>query len=373
MPGFAGKKQVTQRDALGVGAVYACVNKIAGTIASLPFNVYRVTGDRREIDRTHPAFKLLGEEPQPQQTAFQFLETIIAHTLIYGKGYAIIQRDRAAVPVSLSIVHPDDVEAYTDENGVHFAVREFGFVDLADMFCLSCLHGLSPVRLHADSLGTLRNAESFAGDFFANGGQMTGILTSDTPIKAEQAAEIVKQWRGGEQGGTKILPFGLNYQRISLRPDEAQYIESRKFGVIEVARIFNVPPIMIQAEEAASYQGSAAYDLFFSKHTIAPWIAKIEQEIRLKLFAPSERANFNASFDLRGLMRGDLASRSAYYAQMLTAGVLNIDEVRREENRDPVPGGIGSHHLVQVNQLTLDHIDEFSRNISGGDELSEQG
>lgn len=373
MPNFAGKHRVSERDALAIGAVYACVSKIAGTIASLPFNVYRVTGDRREMDPAHPAFQLIADTPQPQLTPFAFLETIVAHTLIYGKGYAIIQRDRGAAPVSLSIVHPDDVEAYTDENGLHFTVREFGFVDAADMFCLSCMHGLSPIRLHADSLGTLRNAEDFAGDFFANGGQMTGILTSDTPIRAEQAQEIVKQWHGGAQGGTKILPFGLNYQRISLRPDEAQYIESRKFGVIEVARIFNVPPIMIQAEEAASYQGSAAYDLFFAKHTIAPWVARLEQEIRAKLFTSADRATHICSFDMRGLMRGDLAARSAYYSQMLSAGVLTIDEVRREENRDPVPNGIGRHHLVQVNQLTLDHIDEFSRNLSGGDELPDEG
>lgn len=371
MPNFHGKHRVAERDALAIGAVYACVSKIAGTVASLPFNVYRVAGDRREMDGEHPAFRLLADSPQPQMTPFEFFETIVAHALVYGKGYAIIQRDRAAVPVSLSIVHPDDVESYKDENGLHFTVREFGFVDAADMFCLSCLHGLSPIRLHADSLGTLRNAEAFAGDFFGNGGQMTGILTSDTPIRAEQAQEIVKQWHGGSQGGTKILPFGLNYQRISLRPDEAQYIESRKFGVIEVARIFNVPPIMIQAEEAASYQGSAAYDLFFAKHTVAPWVRRLEQEIRAKLFTTAERSTHLCAFDLRGLMRGDLAARSAYYSQMISAGVLSIDEVRREENRDPVPGGIGRHHLVQVNQLTLDHIDEYSQTIAGRDQLSE--
>lgn len=373
MPNFAGRARVSERDALGVGAVYACVSKIAGTIASLPFHVYRVSGDRREIDRDHPAFELLAESPQPNMTAFQFFESLMAHVLIYGKGYAIIERDRSAAPVSLSIVHPDDVEPHKDERGLFFVVDGFGYVDAADMFCLSCLHGLSPVRLHADSLATLRNAEDFAGDFFANGGQMTGILTSDTPIRAEQAAEIVKQWQSGGQGGTKILPFGLNYQRISLRPDEAQYIESRKFGVIEVARIFNVPPIMIQAEEAASYQGSAAYDLFFSKHTIAPWVARIEQEIRRKLFTAQDRKTHLANFDLRGLMRGDLASRSAYYAQMLTSGVLTIDEVRRELNLDPVAGGIGAQHLVQVNQITLDRVDEFSQSIAGNDQLSEEG
>lgn len=367
MPNFHGRNRVQERDALAIGAVYACVTKISGSIAALPFNVYRIQGNRRELDNTHPAAELLSHSPRPGQTPFAFFETIVAHALIYGKGFAIIQRDRAANPVSLSIVHPDDVEYYKDETGEGYAVREFGFVDDADMFCVKCMHGLSPVRLHADSLGTLRNAEDFAGEFFANGGQMTGILTSDTPIRAEQAQEIVKQWQGGTQGGTKILPFGLNYQRISLRPDEAQYIESRKFGVIEVARIFNVPPIMIQAEEAASYQGSAAYDLFFAKHTIAPWVTRIEQEIRSKLMTTPERNTHVARFDMRGLMRGDQAARSAYYSAMLSSGVMTIDEVRREEDRDPVPNGYGKQHLVQVNQLNLENVPEYSQKIAGNE------
>ncbi len=186
MPNFHGKHRVAERDALAIGAVYACVSKIAGTVASLPFNVYRVAGDRREMDAEHPAFRLLADSPQPQMTPFEFFETIVAHALVYGKGYAIIQRDRAAVPVSLSIVHPDDVESYKDENGLHFTVREFGFVDAADMFCLSCMHGLRrPIARrqprHAAKCGSVRRR------FFGNGGQMTGILTSDTPIRAEQA------------------------------------------------------------------------------------------------------------------------------------------------------------------------------------------
>ena len=367
MPNFNSKHRVQERDALGIGAVYACVSKISGTIAALPFEVFRIEGNRRELDAAHPAAELLAQSPQPGMTPFAFFETIVAHALVYGNGFAIIQRDRAAVPVSLSIVHPDDVEYFKDETGHGYAVREFGFVDDADMFCLKCMHGLSPVRLHSDSLGTLRNAENFAGEFFGNGGQMTGILTSDTPIRAEQAQEIVKQWHGGSQGGTKILPFGLNYQRISLRPDEAQYIESRKFGIIEVARIFNVPPIMIQAEEAASYQGSAAYDLFFAKHTIAPWVCRIEQEIRNKLMTKAERQTHVARFDMRGLMRGDQAARSAYFSAMLSSGSMTIDEVRRAENLDPVPNGFGAQHLVQVNQLNLEQVPEYSKKIAGNE------
>ena len=158
MPNFNTRQRVQERDALGIGAVYACVSKIAGSIAALPFNVYRIEGNRRELDNGHPAAELLAHSPQPGLTPFAFFETIVAHALIYGKGFAIIERDRAAMPVSLSIVHPDDVEYYRDETGHGYAVREFGFVDDADMFCVKCMHGLSPVRLHSDSLATLRNA-----------------------------------------------------------------------------------------------------------------------------------------------------------------------------------------------------------------------
>ncbi len=128
-------------------------------------------------------------------------------------------------------------------------------------------------------------------------------------------------------------PVRLNYQRISLRPDEAQYIESRKFGVIEVARIFNVPPIMIQAEEAASYQAVPRM-ICFSQNT--PLRRGCVSRTGNSREAVHDSRTFDAFVRVRfaRLMRGDLAARSAYYSQMISAGVLSIDEVRREENRD---------------------------------------
>ena len=158
------------------------------------------------------------------------------------------------------------------------------------------------------------------------------------------------------------MPFGFKYQRISISPDEAQFIETRKFQAEEICRIFSVPPALVQLPSQTTYSNTEQQNLMFSRHTIVPWTQRIEQEIDRKLIASYDRPQIYTKFKLSDLQRGDSAARANYFTQMLQSGVLSINEVRAEEQLNPIEGG--SVHMVQINQIALNKLEEYSDSIS---------
>jgi HK97 family phage portal protein len=192
---------------------------------------------------------------------------------------------------------------------------------------------------------------------------MTGVLTSDQPLKKEQMDIIQSSWNhGAAQAGTKLMPFGFKYQRISISPDEAQFIETRKFQAEEICRIFSVPPSLVQLPSQTTYNNVEQQNLMYARHTIVPWTQRIEQEVDRKLIPSFDRPEIYTKFRLVDLQRGDSTARANYFTQMLQAGVLSINEVRAEEELNPVEGG--DVHTVQVNQIALDKLGDYSASIS---------
>ena len=192
---------------------------------------------------------------------------------------------------------------------------------------------------------------------------MTGVLSSEQPLKKEQMDIIQGSWNNGAaQAGTKLMPFGFKYQRISISPDEAQFIETRKFQAEEICRIFSVPPSLVQLPSQTSYNNTEQQNLMFARHTIVPWTQRVEQEIDRKLIPSYDRPQIYAKFKLSDLQRGDSAARANYFTQMLQAGVLSINEVRAEEELNPIAGG--EVHTVQINQIALNKLEDYSEAIS---------
>jgi HK97 family phage portal protein len=167
--------------------------------------------------------------------------------------------------------------------------------------------------------------------------------------------------------GTKLLPFGFKYQRITITPDEAQFIETRKFQAEEICRIFSVPASLVQLPSQTTYNNVEQQNLMFARHTIVPWTKRIEQEIDRKLIQSFERPDVYSKFQLNDLHRGDMAARATFYREMTQIGVMSINEVREREGLNPVEGG-GDTHLVQINQIALDKIDEYSNKVSSDGE-----
>tara|TARA_R100001463_G_scaffold60581_1_gene113148 strand:- start:2071 stop:2784 length:714 start_codon:yes stop_codon:yes gene_type:complete len=222
---------------------------------------------------------------------------------------------------------------------------------------------MSPIRLHRENLGLAKSAQDFGSEYFGQSGQMTGVLTSDQPLKKEQMDMIQGSWNNGAaNAGTKLMPFGFKYQRISIAPDEAQFIETRQFQAQEICRIFSVPAALVQLPGSETYNNVEQQNLMFARHTIQPWVKRIQQEIDKKLIPSFDKPAVYSRFNLNDLYRGDMNARAAFFTQMLQAGVMSINEVRREEDKNPIENG--DVHLVQVNQLSLDKIEAYSDSIS---------
>ena len=354
---------VNESTALTISTVYACTYKIASTVASLGLEVYERNGREIEAANIHPAYDVIKYRPNDYQTAYEFWETIVSMAVLHGCGYALIERDNRGYVTNLICLDYYDVERKFVNGMPVFSVKNVGMVQAENMLEICNLQRKSPIRLHRENLGLAKAAEEFGSEYFGSGGQMTGILSSDQPLKKEQMDLIQGSWNAAQQqAGTKLLPFGFKYSRISISPDEAQFIETRKFQAEEICRIFSVPPTLVQLESQTTYNNVEQQNLQFARHTISPWTKRIEQEIDRKLIQSRERPQIYSKFSLNDLYRGDMQTRASFYTQMLQNGVLNINEVRMKEDMNPTEGG--DTHVVQVNQIALDRLGAYSDKLT---------
>jgi len=365
-PTVAGGIAVTEKGALRISTVYACINKIASTIAALDVDVYTRNGQRVDVANMHPAHLLI-KEPNAEMTAFEFWERLVAEALTYGCGYAIIERNNRGYGERLLPVHYDDVEERENNGAKYYSVHNYGVVMPENMLEICNLQRMSPIRLHRENLGLAKAAQDFGSEYFGQKGQMTGVLASDQPLRKEQMDVIQNSWNQSTMNaGTKLLPFGFKYQRITITPDEAQFIETRKFQAEEICRIFSVPPSLVQLPQQTTFNNVEQQNLMFARHTIAPWVKRIEQEIDRKLIQSYERPDVYSRFSMNDLYRGDLNARANFYQQALQNGWMSINEVRAKESMNPVEGG--DVHLVQVNTLALDRVGAYSDKISSDEQ-----
>jgi len=354
---------INETTALTISTVYACTYKIASTVASLGLEVYEKSGREIQPANVHPAYDVIKYRPNEYQTAYEFWETIVSMAVLHGCGYALIERDNRGYVTNLIGLDYYDVDRKFVNGQPVFSVKNVGMVQAENMLEICNLQRKSPIRLHRENLGLAKAAEEFGAEYFGSGGQMTGILSSDQPLRKEQMDIIQGSWNSAaRQAGTKLLPFGFKYSRISISPDEAQFIETRKFQAEEICRIFSVPPTLVQLESQTTYNNVEQQNLQFARHTISPWAKRIEQEIDRKLIQSRERPQIYSKFLLNDLYRGDMQSRASFYTQMLQNGVLNINEVREREDLNPTDGG--DTHVVQVNQIALDRLGAYSDKLT---------
>lgn len=357
-------QNVNPDSALGVPAVYSCVSLLSRTIANLGCGIYRMENGTRVIDESHPLHYLLNVTPDGEMSAHEWWETIVADMLLWGKGYAYIQRDVNAKPTALRIIHPSKVDVRAVEGSRIYVVE--GYSDPIfneDMFCLRWLYNTSPIESQKTTIGLALAAQQFASAFFAGKGNMLGILSFDQPLKKDQMEQIRESWnRDGGELGTKMLPFGGKYNRISVDPQAAQTLESRRHADEAICTAFGVPPALVQIQTGTTYSNTEQQNLHFAQHTIAPLAKRIESEVTFKLISATQRESVVPRVNMRELYRGDLAARAEYFRQMLESGGMSINEVRKFEDMQPVQGG--DTLRVQVNTVALDRFDEYSAKIS---------
>lgn len=358
--------EVTEEGAFALDTVYACIKKIAETIAALPIQVIEKTDTgRNPID--HDLLRLITEQPNPDQIAFDFWEEIISNAASFGRGFALIRRDRTATPQRLDIIHPSQMECSRVDGREFFRVRGTRRVYTSDqVLIISAFRGLSPITQHRETVGLGLSHKKYAARFFGRGGNMSGIISTDARLDDRARETLTESWQASAHGmenshGTAVLDQGMKYQQISVSPKDAEYVQGGKLNAVQICSIFDVPPSLIHIDSGVKFNNQEQQFIRFVQLTLTPWVKRIEQECKTKLISGLE-TNRRVKFNMNGLLRGDTAARKDFYHTMLQDGVFSVNEVRALENKNPVDGG--DVHLVQVNQYPLPSATAYGEKIT---------
>jgi len=348
---------ITDQNILGISAVWACVNLLAGTIASLPLMVYRTNSrGERTLARDHPLFRILHDSPNYDQTATDFWEYSSASIELWGNSYAAIERNGGGRVAALTPLRPDSVSVRRLENGnleyrwtmdgenhvgsdrAILHIRGFGGDPLG---------GMSTLHFGRHAFGLARAIDRAAAGTFSNGMIAQTALTFERWLTDEQRnlaeTKLSEKYIGAKNSGRPIiLEGGTKIDVLSIKPEDAQMLESRGFSVEEVCRFFGVPPFMVGHTQKVTSFGSGLEQqvLGFQKFTLRRRLKRIEQALEKQLLTSAERAaGLTIEFNLEGLLRGDSTARAAFYQSALANGWMTINEVREKENLPRVEGG----------------------------------
>ncbi len=353
--------------ALQLSAVWACVERIAKTIASLPLFVYDERGNGlRELARDSSLWKLLHDSPNSRMTPFEFWVAMIINLLLRGNAYARIDRGPGGEAYSLQPMPADQVEVSVLEDGAvvyHYRIGS----DVAVIAEENILHikemgngtvGLARLDFMRASTIEAGYAQTTASKLFVNGGKPSGVLMIDKVLKPDQRDAIKRNFLAMSEGGTSrlfVLEADMKYQQITLNPEQLQLLETRQFGVEEIARWFGVPAVLINHANVTTW-GSGIEQIVegFVKFTIAPALVSFQQAIRKRVMTSAQRASQTVEFSLDALLRSNLKDRMAIYAAAVQNGIYTRAEVRQLENMPPIAGS--DQLTAQTNLAPLEDI-----------------
>ena len=366
--GTTSGKAVNERTAMQTSAVYACVRILAESVAGLPLHVYeRTANGSKSTKPSHPLYRLLHDEPNREMTSFVFRETLMSHLLLWGNAYAQIIRDGRGVPIALYPLLPDRMAVDRNESGelVYTYQSDKGQVKLRRENVLHIpglgfdgLIGYSPIAMAKNAVGLALATEDYGATFFANGANPGGVLEHPGVIKPEQADRLRESWQsqfgGANAHKVAVLEEGLKFHQMSIPPEQAQFLETRKFQINEIARIFRVPPHMVGDLEKSSFSNIEQQSLEFVKYTLDPWVVRWEQSLQQALILPSEKATIFIKFNLDGLLRGDYQSRMQGYSTGIQNGFMSVNDVRGLEDMNLLTAEEGGDlHFVNGNMVKL--------------------
>ena len=349
---------VTERTAMQTTAVYACVRVLSEAIAGLPLNLYRYTPDGgKEKAINHPLYNLLHDAPNPEMTSFIFRETLMSHLLLWGNANG-----------QLIYTYSKDSDEFGADNRCQQIFLSQDEVLHVPGLGFDGLIGYSPIAMAKNAIGMSLAAEQYGALFFANGATPGGILEHPgivkDPVKLRESWHA--QFSGTNRHNVAVLEEGMTFQQLSIPPDQAQFLETRKFQIDEIARIFRVPPHMVGDLEKSTFSNIEQQSLEFVKYTLNPWCVRWEQAMNQQLVLPSERSQVFTKFNVDGLLRGDYQSRMNGYAIGRQNGWLSANDIRELEdmNRIPTEQG-GDTYLVNGNMLPLDKAGKFYTESEG--------
>lgn len=381
-------KPVNERTAMQTTAVYACVRILAEAVASLPLHVYEYQDDGgKKLVHDHPLYYLLHDEPNPEMTSFVFRETLMSHLLIWGNAYAQIIRDGAGRVLGLYPLLPDKMDVQRDDRGNIYYVysrnsdenpmfKEYGDIRLKAEDVLHIpglgfdgLIGYSPIAMAKNAVGMTLACEEYGASFFANGANPGGVL--EHPGVLKDPSKVRESWNSVYRGVNNahkiaVLEEGMKYQQIGIPPEEAQFLETRKFQINEIARLYRIPPHMIGDLDKSSFSNIEQQSLEFVKYTLDPWVIRWEQSLQRSLLLPGEKGKYFIKLNVDGLLRGDYQSRMNGYAVGRQNGWFSANDIREMENMNPIPDEEGgSLYLINGAMTKLADAGAFAGKDTG--------
>jgi HK97 family phage portal protein len=354
---------MTSDRALTIPAYWSAVNRISSDIAKLPLHFYEP--DNELVD-AHPITPLFKSRPNALQTAFVFKQTMQGYVLTWGNAYAEIIRNAAGQVADLIIIHPGRVTikvspTYNVVYEVQQPNQQVVSILASDMFHIHGLGdgilGYSQVQLFKQTLGLAASAEQAGASFFKNMMRPSAVLNHPSVLGNEAYNRLQKSMRDKQQGAGKtgdvtILEEGMSLTQWTIPPNDAQFLETRVYGVQDVARIFNLPPHKIGDLSRATFSNIEESNTEYVVDTLQPWLTNWEQEIEFKLMTEQERMRISAKFSVEALLRGNSAARAEFYTKMQNNGAFSVNDIRRLENMPSIENG--DEHYVQVNLQTLE-------------------
>ena len=369
-------KPVNETTAMQTTAVYACVRILSEAIASLPVHVYQYKdGGGKEMVIDHPLYQVLHDEPNPEMTSFVFRETLMSHLLIWGNAYAQIIRDGAGRVLGLYPLLPNKMDVQRDDKGEIYYVysrssdenpnfKEYGDIKLQKEDVLHIpglgfdgLIGYSPIAMAKNAVGMTLACEEYGASFFANGANPGGVL--EHPGVLKDPSKVRDSWNAVYRGTSNahkiaVLEEGMKYQQVGIPPEEAQFLETRKFQINEIARLYRIPPHMVGDLEKSSFSNIEQQSLEFVKYTLDPWVIRWEQSLQKALLLPGEKGKYFIKLNVDGLMRGDYQSRMNGYSIGRQNGWLSANDIREMEDMNPIPDEDGGNlYLINGNLCKL--------------------
>jgi HK97 family phage portal protein len=365
---FSGKA-VNEESSVSYSAVFACTNVIAETIASLPLHLYKESGNKgREKAKGKELYNLLYHLPNPDMTSFSFRYAMQLCVLLWGNAYAFIDWDyNKGEPKALYPYHPSKVEPRRDKasgkivydvdlgNGKKVTLSKYQVLHIMG-FSFDGLKGISTISLAREAVGLGLAAEEYGSRFFSNGAKPLGVLEHPGELGEEALDHLRGSWDELHKGlhnshKVAILEEGMTYKQIGIPPEDAQFLETRKFQLEEIARFYRVPLHLVGNLDRATFSNIEHQDLAFTKHTIRPWLVRWEQSLDWKLLTSEERKKYYAEHNADALLRGDLKSRYDAYAIGRQNGWLNGNDVREKENMETIDGL--DEYLVNGNMISV--------------------
>jgi HK97 family phage portal protein len=367
---------VSNLNAIQLSVVWACIKILSEDSASLPLHLYRRRkGGGKDRAWADDRYALLHDTPNPEMTAMSFREAYAAHLISWGNGFAEIEytRGRVKKPVALWPITPNRVIVKRDEKKriiYKISMAGTGNADLVlpkenilhtPGLSFDGLVGYPPIMSHAETVGFGMSLEEFGAKYFGEGTHPSAIVTHPGHLKDSKVVrDALNIVYSGLDNSQRLMLFedGMTFSPISIKPEEAQFLETRKYTNVDIGtRIFRLPPQMYgEYDKASTYASAEQFAIDYVTKTLRSWLVRLEQSYNMALLDPSERGVYFYEHNIEGLLRGDILSRFQAHVLGKRNGFLNADEIRDIENLNPIPGGMGSEYIVERNMIGIDDL-----------------